>query len=930
MNTQTQSAFFSAEEAVRHPSSIGATVPYESVNDSRLVGRDGELEVLRAFVRDALTDGATLVVRGAAGSGKSEILEAGAGSAAAAGARILRCTGIRGGRPPELSGLLQVLWPVLGDARRLLTGRQFHALETLLVDGAPAPQDRGRMPFAVLGALEAVSADQPLLIVVDNWDALDEPSRDVLAFVARRTAGRPLGLLMSARPQHTRPASAEGLPELLLHPLPWAQSAALLAKTRPGNDPRTERELLATAAGNPLALLELPTQADHSAPYLPASSDRLAAALAPWTAQLPAGTRDLLLVAALHPTADIPALLSAASRLGGVALDLAAVEPAERQGIVMFDGMRLHFSHPATAGAVVHGTGPRRCRSAHAALAAELKQGSVRHMWHLSQAVEGPDPELAARLEDVHGHALRQNEPGTAVRLLRRAADLYSRPEDQGRCLLRAAQLAYGADWVRMARTLAHHALRLPLGPLGTLCAERLTRLESSPARPADPAAWPTPVGAAEQDSALELAQLVAPTVTKDIERAGALLSFLDRLPDRADDPRLLHAMATAMPLRRSSAVIERLPDALGRGDLPVRDLERLGEAALLAGAPLQALDLQRQAERRCRFHDLHDLMPGVLLRQGLAHLVTGDWGQAERAFRRCGESAEERGHDHHTTAAGLLEQLTRGLRTGTVVSWDDARARDVARRSVAAMDDIVAVSTGWAQVESGDFAAGYTTLARLLAAPAPCTAALFALVPFAEAADAVNAADEARARLRQLERELGPEHAPIVSVGLAVAQAVLAVDQHGAPLYERAFAMDLSHHHFLEASLRLAHGRWLRRRREFSDSRVTLRQAAATFAMIGAEARVARITEELRASGESAGTVTSGASRPAPAAGLLNAQELRIATLAGQGLSNRQIGAECGLSPRTIGSYLYQIFPRLGVTTRAQLATALRNEPVG
>ncbi|WP_256102524.1 helix-turn-helix transcriptional regulator [Streptomyces sp. Ncost-T10-10d] len=388
--------------------------------------------------------------------------------------------------------------------------------------------------------------------------------------------------------------------------------------------------------------------------------------------------------------------------------------------------------------------------------------------------------------------------------------------------------------------------------------------------------------------------------------------------------------MATAMPLRRPSAVIERLPDALERDALPVRDLERLGEAALLAGAPLQALDLHRQAERRCRFHDLDDRMPGVLLRQGLAHLVTGEWKQAELAFRRCGESTEERGHDHHTTAAGLLEQLTRGLRTGTVVSWDDPRALDVARRSVASMDDIVAVSTGWAQVESGDFAAGYATLARLLAAPARCTAALFALVPFAEAADAVNAADEARARLRQLERELGPEHAPIVSVGLAVAQAVLAGDQHGEPLYERAFAMDLSHHHFLEASLRLAHGRWLRRRREFSDSRVTLRQAAAAFAMMGAKARVTRITEELRASGESAGTVTSGAPRPAAAGGLLSAQELRIATLAGRGLSNRQIGAEFGLSPRTIGSYLYRVFPRLGVTTRAQLATVLRNEPVG
>ncbi|WP_428957141.1 AAA family ATPase [Streptomyces sp. cg35] len=929
MNTRAEIAAPSADEFGHHTPPPGTVVPNEPVAASVLIGRDAELDALRAFVHDARTDGAALVVSGVAGSGKSEFLDVGVELAVAAGVRVLRCDGVRGTRPPELAGLLQILWPILGDARRPLNDRQFQALEALLVDGAPAETDRARLPYTVLGVLEAVSAARPLLVAVDDWDALDGPTRDVLSFVARRTAGRPLGLLMTSRPSHTRPVSPEGPPELPLHPLAPAQSAALLAMRRPGNDPQAVRELLATAAGNPLALLELPTRIDGSLPHLPASSDRLASALAPGAVHLPAGTRDLLLVAALHPTADIPVLLAAAARLAGGALDFAAVEPAERQGIVMFDGMRLLFSHPATAGAVVHGTGPRRCRSAHAALAAELKQGSVRQMWHLSQAVQGPDPDLAGRLEDVHHTALRQNETATAVRLLRRAADLHSRPEDQGRCLLRAAQLAYGTGWVRRARTLAHRALRHPLGPLGTLWAETLTRPGGgAPARSTDPETWPAPVDADEQESALELAQLVAPAVIRDTQRVNSLLGFLDRLPDRADDPRLLYATATAAPLRRATAVIERLPAFGERGNLPVQHLERLGEAALLAGAPLRALDLYRQAERRCLFHELHDRMPSVLVRQGLAHLVTGDWGQAERAFRQSGENAEEHGRDHHMTAAGLLERLTRGLRTGTVPLAADARELDVAERSVARVDEIIAVGIGWAHVESGDFATGYAMLWRLLATPGHCTAALFALVPYAEAAAAANAADEARERLRQLARELGPEHAPIVAVGLAVAQAVLAHDRDGASLYERAFAMDLSEHHFAEASLRLAHGRWLRRRHEFTDSRVTLRHAAATFAMMGAEARVARITEELRASGERAVAITSAEPRPVPARDLLSAQELRIATLAGRGLSNRQIGAEFGLSPRTIGAYLYRIFPRLGVTARSQLAAALRDEP--
>ncbi|MBO1329876.1 AAA family ATPase [Streptomyces sp. VRA16 Mangrove soil] len=931
MNTQIEASFFAAVRAAEKdthtswpsvPASSGATA------GGRLVGRESELRDLRTFVRDATAHGATRAVRGVAGSGKSELLEAAVESATAAGLRVLRCSGSRIGTPLDLSGLLQILWPLLGGARLPLASRDRQALETLLMDGAPARVDRARLPYTVLRVLEAAGAQCPLLIAVDDWDALDAPSADVLAFVARRTAGHRIGVLLTSRTHPARTASLTGLPEVSLRPLTRAESAALLAARRPGGDPRAVHELLATAAGNPLALLELPTDTDDPLPYLPASSDRLTSAMAPGVQQLPAATRDLLLVAALHPTADIPLLLSAASRIRGGTPDFAAVEPAERQGIVDFDGMRMAFSHPAMAGAVVHGTDPSRCRAAHAALAAELKQDSPRQLWHLSQSVEGTDPDLAGRLEDIHRFALRQNEPVIALRLLRRAAALYDRPQDRGRCVLRGAQLAQDTGWERPARSLAHQALEHPLGPLGRLYAQTLTRRGPVTEVAADPAAWPVPAGAFEVECALELAQLTAPDVTGDPERAEALVAYLDALPaDVAHDPRLLHAMATAAPVRRAATLISRLSVA-GRDDnVGVRDLERLGEAALRAGAPLHALELHRQAERRCLLHELYDRLPATLLWQGLAQLVTGDWGQAEAAFRRCAEQATERALRGETAAAHLLEQLTRGLRTGTVPPPADPRDLDDARPSMPAIGEIVAVGTGWAQVESGDVTAGYATLARLLAAPERCTPVLFALVPFAEAAGAVHAAASARARLRLLEEELGPECAPLVAVELAVARAVLADDEDAVARVERAFATDLSHRPFLGAALRLTQGRRLRRRYEFTDSRVTLRQAAATFTMMGAEARVARITEELRASGERADAITPGVPRPATAADLLSSQELRIARFAARGLSNRQIGAELGLSPRTIGAYLYRIFPRLGVTSRTQLAGALRDE---
>jgi DNA-binding CsgD family transcriptional regulator len=57
-----------------------------------------------------------------------------------------------------------------------------------------------------------------------------------------------------------------------------------------------------------------------------------------------------------------------------------------------------------------------------------------------------------------------------------------------------------------------------------------------------------------------------------------------------------------------------------------------------------------------------------------------------------------------------------------------------------------------------------------------------------------------------------------------------------------------------------------------------------------------------------------------------LTPQELQIAQLAARGMSNREIGEQLFLSHRTVGSHLYHLFPKLGITTRAQLSEALRS----
>jgi DNA-binding CsgD family transcriptional regulator len=112
-----------------------------------------------------------------------------------------------------------------------------------------------------------------------------------------------------------------------------------------------------------------------------------------------------------------------------------------------------------------------------------------------------------------------------------------------------------------------------------------------------------------------------------------------------------------------------------------------------------------------------------------------------------------------------------------------------------------------------------------------------------------------------------------------------------------------------------LLHGEWLRRNQKRASARSHLRAALDIFDDVGTTPWADRARRELRASGEPQPSV------PADATPLLTSQELRVVRLAAQGLSNRDIGAQLFLSPRTVGHHLYKSFPKLGVTTRAQLS---------
>ncbi|XVU29522.1 LuxR C-terminal-related transcriptional regulator [Actinoplanes sp. CA-054009] len=118
-------------------------------------------------------------------------------------------------------------------------------------------------------------------------------------------------------------------------------------------------------------------------------------------------------------------------------------------------------------------------------------------------------------------------------------------------------------------------------------------------------------------------------------------------------------------------------------------------------------------------------------------------------------------------------------------------------------------------------------------------------------------------------------------------------------------------------ARTRLLYGRWLRRRKRADDAKDQLTEALQAFQDARARPWAAEATAELRAAGEVV--------RPnRDARSSLSPQELRIATLAARGLTNKEIGEQLVVSPRTIGASLYRIFPKLGVSKRAQLREVL------
>nr|WP_274388080.1 LuxR family transcriptional regulator [Salsipaludibacter albus] len=899
-----------------------------------MVGRDAELARLRALVADLDRRGGALVLRGEAGIGKSALVSAAAESADARGATVLRATGVQAETRLPFAGLQQLLHP-LRDGVAHLAAPQARALGAAFgqVDATP---DLFLIALATLSLLTEAAATRPIVLVVDDAQWLDRPTGDVLAFVARRLERDRVLLLATVRTDRDSPLLHADLEVLTPGRLAGPAARALLSDVAPDLEPALATRVLAEAAGNPLALVELPRiltgflERGEPVPAVLPLSERLERAFAARLADLPPRTREVVQIAALVPDGRLGDVLAAGRSLGDDRLDLAAVLPAVDAGLVVLDDDRVRFHHPLVRSAVHHATPEDVRRAAHLALASVLVDRPDRHAWHLAAGTTGPDDAVAKTLEEAAARAHRRGAVASSVEALRRAADLSTTRTERARRLVAAAEEGLELGRPRMVTDLLAEAVALGLAPVEQ-ARVALVREQAEPrvlpegVRRALLGAVDTAAGSGDHELALDLMWLVALRTWWADPGATARAEVVEvaRRLGPVDDPRVVVSLAVADPPTHGELVARAIRVDAAQLDDRVGPRQLLGTAAVATGSFVEGAALLGDVAATLRDRGRLGQLPRVLFLTAWGELHRGDWetarGLADEAVTLAAET-----NDPVWGAAGRIVgayvAALHGDGAEATRMVDDAEPVLVAHGISFLLSSVQMVRAAAATAD-GDHVGACEQLTRLVTPGDPSCHPFIAGWAVADLVDAALHADRRSVVLPVLADQHTihrDDPSPWMRAVLALADALVAPDATADDAFTAALAGPVATWPFLRARTQLAHGTWLRRMRRTSESRGPLRTARETFDALGARPWSERARIELRAAGVASTT---------PARSVLDdlsSQELQVARMAASGLSNRQIGERLYLSHRTIGSHLYRIFPRLGITSRTQLRDVL------
>ena len=907
-----------------------------------LLGRERELVEIDRLLTDACAwDGRALLIVGEAGIGKTALLSA--ARERAGNARVIEAAGIEAEASLPYAVLGEIAGPLL-EGRFELPGAQSEAIEAALALGpAPdAPGDRFATCAALLTLLASAAERQPLLVIVDDAHWLDPASGECLGYAARRLAGSRVALLSASR-QGARDllAGSNAVQKLELSGLDHGDARKLLEESAPGAAPDALDSLLRTAAGNPLALLELPARLsdEQQRGHLPVENVSVGGALLDAfegrLAALPPASRHGVVVASAAVDRELPPVIAACGDLG---IGTAALEEAESAGIIRLTEARVLFSHPLFKAVAYEQAAPAERRRAHRALAEHSDPDS--RAWHLAAATIGPNTEAADLLEGAAERATARGAHGVAADALQRAAQLSMDGGVQSRRLYAAALAAATggayercaallepvkeiADPLVRARVMHILALVTMTGGIGTaMDGHSLLLEEAERILPLDPAL----AAAMHADAGLMAAvagqiELILPAADKAIaalpENAPAMVSC-----------QVHSLLGMGRALAGQTAASREALDEAGRF---LGERWELSTATQSAAFGLQArvctgqerllleeVTLMGKAARETGTVGLLSYLQSVAA--DTAYRV-GDWDEAAQSSAEAIEIAEQHGQLGVLPFGLVVSGRLRAARGET------QRAREEIERGLALAESVgLGVLALWGHAALGFLALGIgradATISELLwigEAQRRSGTADPSIVPWAP--DLVEALDQA-GRRDHAERATDRLDAQAEATGVALPRA-LAARCRGLVAdsdFEQPFERSLELHAeasapFERARTLLAFGSRLHRARRRVDGRERLREALEIFDELGATPWAQRTTAELRA---------AGAIRRDPVADPdeLSPQEVRVALAVAEGATNKQVAARLYLSPKTIDFHLGRVYRKLGIHSRTELAT--------
>jgi DNA-binding CsgD family transcriptional regulator len=897
-----------------------------------VVGRRVEIGALREFLDRAARSEAGLLLSGPAGIGKTTLLGSGIATARADGFRILLARPTEAEAGLAFAGLGDLLAPIERELFDRLPAPQRRALDVALLreDAGDRPIELRAVAAATCSLLDGLASEQPTLLAVDDAQWLDQATDEVLRFALRRLEEAPLGVLAAVRTSSAPVDSFDlAIPqerrvELSLAPLSVAALHDILSAEIGASFPRPTLVQIALASdGNAFYAIEIARELQRLGTTAPVGPlpipDDLRTLVVARVGRLPQATREalLLVAAAGSPAAEL--------------VDDEDLAAACDAGLVVTEaGGRARFTHPLVAAAVYEAGTPEQRRSAHGALAGRLQDGEER-VRHLALASAGSDEELASAAEDAAARAASRGASASAAELARLAVERSGDPR--------------GDKAVRRSLALAHHLLdageesaardvleECDASMVGNdLRAERLRDLGYL--------RWYE--GEYERGYALLLEALEEardPELEASIHRRAAWLSQeidLPRAIAHADeavaryDPQtnpgaysyvLLHAAylrlidgqgADEAAYRRGMALQEQ--NTNWDDNSPVQGMwPLLGDDFAAARASYEA------GLERSRAEGDDPSVRGTLFRLAEIALFTGDW---EAADRWASESVAHADRNASTSYLGGALHV-RGLLDAYLGRVDEART---------AGERILELFTAPSEQRAlGHWLLGF--LALSLEEPAE------AADHYAHAAEMIRQREPARFRFQheQIEAEIQLGELDRAAELLEALEArgrvfprpwllataarsralLLAAEGDLAVAAEEITAANEQHRNldmpFEQARTWLVEGQVLRRLKRKRLARIALEQARAEFERLGAGLWARRAEDELR----------RVAVRQAPAD--LSETELRIASLAAEGLSNRVVAERAFVSVKTVESNLKRAYRKLGISSRAQLGRAL------